>query len=820
MTWQIRSNPEVINIIIHQRNMRLKHLFFLVIIYAQFSSGFAQSCEIKGRVYNSINNQPIPFANIIIEGLYIGTSSDISGNYTIGDLEPGTYNIICSFLGFKTKVASEISLNSTKTTKVDFALVESTTNINEVLILTSPFTEKEESPVSLRTISSSEIYRSPGGNRDISKVLQILPGVASSPSFRNDIIVRGGAPNENRFYLDGIEVPNINHFATQGSSGGPVGMINVNFIREVDFYSGSFPSNRGNALSSILDFKQIDGNDESLKGTFTLGSSDVGMTMDGPIGEKSTFIFSARRSYLQFLFKALGLPFLPTYTDMQFKQTIKLDQKNQINIIGLGAIDDFTLNTSVNEGLGDEEEIRRNNYILGNLPINTQWNYTAGANWKHFSLNSYQNIVVSRSHLNNSAVKYLDNIQHPDSLLLDYKSAEIENKIRVENTIRKNGWKINMGAGYESITYNNKTYSKLQINGIATTVDFDSGLSMNKFSAFSQVSKEVLKRKLLLSLGCRVDWNDYSDAMNRPFEQFSPRFAASYSIKEKIKANFSIGRYYQLPPFTTLGYRDADSTLVNSEITYINSNHIITGLEFNPTPFSKMTLEGFYKQYDNYPFLTRDSISLANLGGDFGVVGNEPANSTSFGRTYGVEVLLQQKLMSSVYGILSYTFVRAEFSNKNNELTPSSWDNKHILNITTGKKLKNNLEIGAKFRLIGGAPYTPYDYDRSATIEVWDIVQQGVIDWDKLNEERYPTSHSLDIRIDKKWYFDHLAVNAYLDIQNVYNFQAVSQPFLDVDVDELGNPIINPGNPNQYILSPIENVSGSVLPSIGLMVEF
>ena len=331
-----KFNPKVINIIIHKSNMRIKPLLFLlVIISSQFSSAFAQSCEIKGRVHNSINNQPIPFANIIIEGLYSGTSSDISGNYTIEGLDPGTYNIICSFLGFKTKVAYEISLSSTKTTKVDFALVESSTKINEVVILASPFTEKEESPVSLRTISSSEIYRSPGGNRDISKVLQILPGVASSPSFRNDIIVRGGAPNENRFYLDGIEVPNINHFATQGSSGGPVGMINVNFIREVDFYSGSFPSNRGNALSSILDFKQIEGNDESLKGTFTLGSSDLGMTMDGPIGEKSTFIFSARRSYLQFLFKALGLPFLPTYTDMQFKQTIKIDQQNHITLIGL-----------------------------------------------------------------------------------------------------------------------------------------------------------------------------------------------------------------------------------------------------------------------------------------------------------------------------------------------------------------------------------------------------------------------------------------------------------------------------------------------------
>ena len=582
------------------------------------------------------------------------------------------------------------------------------------------------------------------------------------------------------------------------------------------------PPTEGNALSSIIEFKQIEGNDEGLKGTFMLGSSDAGITLDGPIGDKSTFILSARQSYLQLLFKALGLPFLPTYNDFQYKQTIKVNDKNRITIVGLGAVDDFTLNTSANDGLEDEEIIRRNNYILGNLPVNTQWNYTVGANWKHFGTNSFQNVVVSRNHLNNRAVKYQGNIEQPEFLILDYKSQEIENKVRLENTIRENGWKLNMGLGYENAIYTNSTYNQIVVDGAVNVIDFDSRLPINKFAVFSQVSKELVKNKLMVSFGVRMDCNDYSEEMSNPLDQMSPRLSASYSITEKLNANFNVGRYFQLPPYTIMGYRDSNSLLANKEnnITYIQSDHFIAGLEFNPGLLSKVTVEGFYKTYDNYPFLTRDSLSLANLGGDFGVIGNEPVTSTSFGRSYGLELLVQQKLLSSVYGILSYTFVRGEFSDKNDELINSSWDNRHILNVTAGKKFKNDWELGMKFRFVGGAPYTPYDVERSATIDVWNIVQQGVFDWDQLNEFRNPASHGLDVRLDKKWYFQKWAVNAYIDIQNIYNFQAISQPYLDVERDDSGNPIIDPNNPQSYEISEIENISGTVLPSIGLMIDF
>lgn len=794
----------------------------LIITIITAGNLLAQTGSIKGRVFNEINNESIPFANIVLDSTQIGTTSDENGRYVIDNLKPGIYNLTCSFVGFKTTYKYEITVGSTATVEINIALTEESALLDQVVIQTNQIEKSEESPLSKQTIGATEIFRNPGANRDISKVVQILPGVATTVSFRNDIIVRGGAPNENRFYLDGIEIPNINHFATQGSSGGPVGMINVNFIREVDFYSGAFPANRGNTLSSVMEFQQITGNREKLGGSFMLGSSDVGLTLNGPTGKNSSFILSARRSYLQFLFQALKLPFLPTYNDFQYKHFFEFGDKDQLTIVGLGAIDNFELNEDVNEGETDQETIDRNNYILGNLPINDQWNYTVGANWKHFSKNSYQNVVVSRNHLNNSAIKYKDNIEDPDQLLYDYNSEEIENKLRIESTKRVNGYNWNIGAGFEYVTYKNATFNKKAINGEVQIIDFESEFSMQKYSLFTQVSKSIFNERLSLSIGLRTDANSYSDEMSNFFDQLSPRFSASYQFTEKFSASFNLGRFYQLPAYTVMGYRDNNENLVNKEngITYIQSDHIVGGVQYNPTKYSKITVEAFYKKYDDYPFLTNDSISLANLGGDFGVIGNEPAVSISKGRSYGVEFFLQQKLSSSVYGLISYTFVRSEFEDKNGEYVASSWDNRHVLNITAGKKLKKNWELGAKFRFLGGSPFTPYDIEQSSRKDIWDVTQSGVNNWDLLNTQRNANSHGLDLRVDKRWFFKKWALNAYLDIQNIYNFQIETKPILDVVRDDSGNPIEDPADPSRYLVKEIENTTGTVLPSIGLMIEF
>ncbi|MFL2578881.1 MAG: TonB-dependent receptor plug domain-containing protein [Parvicellaceae bacterium] len=345
---------------------------------------------------------------------------------------------------------------------------------------------------------------------------------------------------------------------------------------------------------------------------------------------------------------------------------------------------------------------------------------------------------------------------------------------------------------------------------------------MWKTSLFGQISKKTLNNKLIASFGIRTDQNSYSKEMSNPLKQLSPRLSIAYAIAEKSSLNFNIGQYYQLPAYTVMGYRNNENQLVNrtNEITYINNKQIVFGLETNPGNYSKVTLEGFYKKYDNYPFLLGDSISLANLGGDFGVIGNEPVTSSSEGRSYGIEFLAQKKLNKSFYGILAYTWVRSEFKDKNDNYVPSAWDNQHIISMTGGIKLNNDWEIGMRFRFSGGSPYTPYNDTISSLTSVWDVNSFGVFDYNQLNGERLKSNHGLDIRIDKKWYWKKVTLNIYLDIQNLYNFQAETPRSLIALTDENGNKISDPNDPSRYQIKYLENTAGTVLPSIGLQFEF
>ncbi|MFQ3676145.1 MAG: TonB-dependent receptor, partial [Endomicrobiia bacterium] len=303
----------------------LKLKFYIIFIFISVSL-LSQNGEIRGRVYNELNNEPLPFSNIYIEGTDYGASSDFNGNFIIAGLKPGIYRLKVSSLGFENRYSDEIQVIAGRTVNISIPMRESVLTLDEVTVKAKVFTKKEEAPVSLRKLGLSEIENSPGANRDISKVIQNLPGVAAfSAQNRNDIIVRGGASNESKFYLDDIEIPTINHFSTQGASGGTNGILNADFIRDLEFYAGAFPASRGNALSGVFNFKQIDGNNQKIKSRASLGASEVSLTIDGPLTENTTFIVSARRSYLNFLFKLIGLPFLPTFNDYQFKVKTRID---------------------------------------------------------------------------------------------------------------------------------------------------------------------------------------------------------------------------------------------------------------------------------------------------------------------------------------------------------------------------------------------------------------------------------------------------------------------------------------------------------------
>lgn len=232
-----------------------------------------------------------------------------------------------------------------------------------------------------------------------------------------------------------------------------------------------------------------------------------------------------------------------------------------------------------------------------------------------------------------------------------------------------------------------------------------------------------------------------------------------------------------------------------------------------------MTVEGFYKLYSNYPFSVTDSISIASKGGDFGTFGDEEVVPTGKGRAYGFEVLMQEKEWKGINFILSYTFVRSEFLNGDGKYISSAWDNKHLLNITARKTFGKGWDVGFKWRFVGGTPYTPYDLEKSSLIAAWDASGRGYLDYSRFNSLRFKPFHQLDIRIDKSFFFKKWSLTLYTDVQNVYNFQSETQEFL-LNTDENGNILYDPNDPNRYQLRSIRSFSGTVLPSIGIIVEF
>lgn len=812
-------NKYSISVVSGAKHIFMKRGFLLTFfLFLSFSilSGQTNSGVIKGRVYNAKTNEGVPFATVQVFGTTTGAVTDFDGNFSFTGLKPGYVELRVSSVGYKTYISSALLVTNSNQVNTEIPLEESAIGLGEVVVKASPFVKKIETPVSVRVIGIDEIEKNPGGNRDISRVIQSFPGVASTPAFRNDVIVRGGGPNENRFYIDNVEIPYLNHFSTQGSSGGPVGIINVDFVQSVDFISGAFPASKGNALSSVLNFTFLDGNKDKMKVRATVGASDLGLTLDGPTGENSSLLLSVRRSYLQFLFGAIGLPFLPNYTDFQVKYKVRLNDKNELTVIGLGAKDDFVLNLEANE-----TEYQR--YILDYIPVQEQYSYTTGLVFKHFRKGGYDTWVLSRNYLNNSQYKYAGNIETSENKVLDYLSGEGEIKSRFERTIiGDDGFRVNFGAGAEYAHYRNSTYRLLFTPSGKEELSYDTNLKLGKFNAFGQVSKSYIDERLRLSLGARTDFSSYSSSLGNPLRQISPRFSASWSFSEKFNFNFNVGRYFQLPPYTALGYSDLAGNLINrqNKLQYVQSDHLVAGFEFVPRENVQLTFEGFYKSYSKYPFSVKDSVPLSSKSAGYGIFGDEELISVSDGRAFGFEVLGRLKEFRKTNMVFSYTFVRSEFRGLDQSWVPSSWDNRHLFNLTSTTSLGRNWDLGFKWRYVGGAPYTPYDLNKSSVKEAWDVQGQGYLDYSAFNSARLKAFHQLDLRVDKQYFFKGWSLMLYVDVQNVYNHKADQPKLLLRDADSNGIPVTDPADPLRYSLKYVDAEAGTVLPTVGIIVEF
>ena len=788
------------------------HTLFVFLFFVFISAYGAQTYSVKGVVTSHATGEGLPFVSVGIWNTPMGTMTDSLGNYFIGNLSPGMYRIQVSSVGYKTYVSPEFRISSYDYT-LDIALEESQVALSEVSVVAAPFRSSIESPIAMRVIGVQEIEKSPGANRDISKVVNSFPGVASAVGngYRNDLMIRGGGPSENKFFLDGVEIPNINHFSTQGASGGPVGIIDADLIREVNFYTGAFPVSRGNALSSVFDFKLLDGTPDKYTFKGTVGASELALTSKGHIGNKTTYIVSVRQSYLQLLFSLLDMPFLPRYTDAQFKVKTRFSQEHELMVLGLGAIDDMKLNTETDP----EDESKQ--YLLNYLPTIKQNTYTLGAVYKHYSGNHTQTVVLSRSFMNNSNIKYRDNDESStDNLTLRLKSDEIENHLRFENRSLVGLFDLTAGFNVDYAVYRNNTFQRA-FTDIPKEIRYKTDLGLFKWGIFVTSGYKSADDRFSASFGFRLDACNYSSLTDNPFKQFSPRLSLSYNVIGNFFLNGSIGRFYQLPAYTTMGYQE-DNVLINkSRLKYVCSDQAVVGVEYYINKWARLTVEGFYKKYTHSPLSLRDSIPLACKGTDYGVSGNEAASSTARGRAYGLEVMLRWFGMGRFTALASYTWYRSQFEDPATGIyIPSAWDYRHLFTLSGTYKLPKNWDIGLKFRLMGGAPYTPYDEYTSSLVPAWDATARPYYDYDRYNTGRLKTFYEADIRVDKSFYFKGVMLGFYVDLQNVLNFKYDNPPVLI----STGEKYVDNDGTERYRMKYIAQQSGVILPTLGITVEF
>lgn len=775
---------------------------------------------VRGKIIDKQSRQPVAYANVVVVGIPgKGASTDSLGMFRIEQVPPGIYRFEATLIGYKSAVTPEYVV-SASTPFIEIEMEEDENMLAAVVVTPSPFRKTVESPVSMRIIGLQEIEKSPGGNRDISRIVRAYPGVSFSPiGYRNDLIVRGGSPSENRFYMDGIEIPNINHFATQGASGGPVSIVNADLIREISFYTGAFPANRSGAMSSVLDFRLKDGNPDKQTFKATLGASEVSFSGNGHLSDKTTYLFSLRQSYLQLLFKALGLPFLPNFIDGQFKLKTKLSAHNELTILGLVGIDKMKLNT---DEKGEDAE-----YILSYLPTIHQETFTVGTSYRHYAGKHVQTLTLSHNYLNNRNVKYLNNDEsYEDNLTLRLRSVEQKTTLRFENQTRLGQWTLKEGAEMNYSNYTNRT--KQRMFGYTTLSDYQTDLNIFSWGGFFSTDYTTANKRFSASAGIRTDGNNYNREMKELWKQLSPRLSLSYELTKQWTLSGNAGLYHQLPPYTALGFKDNDGHYINKDLKYMRVMETSLGLDWHLQDRLMISAEGFFKQYGRMPLSLRDNIPLACKGDDYGTVGNEALTPTAEGRAYGVEAMLRWQIPGRFNFVSSFTVFRSEYRNGNGDsddnipsgtkYISSAWDNRFILNVSGTYNLPRRWSIGGKLSYIGGAPYTPYDEEKSSLVEAWNAQGRPYYDYSKYNTERLPNFAQLDIRVDKSFYFHRCMVGFYLDLQNITGSKLKQQ-----DVIMSTGVIENPSAPieeQRYKMKKLKQESGTLLPSIGVTVEF
>ncbi len=766
---------------------------------------FGTTGSLSGHVRDASTHQPLIGVNVIISGTELGAATDMDGNFRVDSAPVGSYNVHVSMIGYEAVTRPNVHVVPQRTTTINFDLHPTVLKSESVTVTAKYFEQTRDAITSSRTIDIEEIRSDPVGVYDIMAMMQALPSVVSGSDQYNEIIVRGGAPGENLFVMDYLEIPYPNHYPEQGKGGGPVTMVDTDFIERIDFYAGAFPARYGEKLSSVMDVTLRSGNREKHLGKVKMNMAGFGANVEGPLADNGSYLFSLKRSFLDFVIVSTGMQAVPQYWSSQGKITYDLSTTKKLMFNYIGGIDAINIEGEDNPSLRGAE----------NVEFDSQ-QATVGMTYKNlFSKKGFSILSLSKSlvQLNTDVYELAENNQRD----MYHQRRDLENETTFRSEVNyqiKPGIDVNTGFSIKTINldYDNwfeprptilygyslssavepdtiseyvfyDTYfqnpativTPLDTLGVADTIKTNAIMDYRKMGGFLHVSFQPI-RTLEIFVGGRYDHLDFTGKSSA-----SPRFGLSYHFSEMLSLNFSAGRYFQ-PPFNKYlnSVRGTPSKLKN-----YYADQAVIGLEYFPAVDTRITLEAFSKEYADmvtYEMLVgsdgRDSLNYYNT-----------INGGS-GRSKGVELFIQKKYTKNWYGSLSWSHSIAEgVDPRSDQYYPWIYDYGDVVNIIGGYKVRyadydwyrqfrgnvwaksfswlpfmpsDEFEISFKFRYMGGRPYTPKIYDH--TVRDWYV--ESFQPWNTARHEPYLR---LDLMLQQRFYFKRVNMVVFWDFLNIFN---------------------------------------------------
>lgn len=757
----------------------------LVAVFAPRAGAQAPSGLVAGRVLVAGTDAPIPGAQVALEGTERRTVTDDQGRFVIAAVAPGIWRLQVRAIGYRPQFVPDIAVGSGKPTSVVVRLEPAPSDLAALEVRASYFTPAIEGSTSTQSLGSEAIRRAPGVQEDVVRAVALLPGVGVTQPGRNDLVVRGGAPFENLFLVDGIEVPNINHFGTQGSTGGPLSLINVDAVEQASFSAGGFASKYGDRTASVTSITLREGTRERIAGEATLSATGGFLVGEGPLGPSGSFYVSARRSYLDLLFKAAGFGFVPAYADLQVKLVQDLTARDRLSFLLIGADGTVTF-------FNDDADKR---YENSRVAAPSQRQYFAGLTWRRLVPRGILDVTLGRTYTDFRTIQN-DSLDPPTTIFRAF-STEGEQSLRADLSLQATP-RVEFGIGavarYASrLRYDLLVPGALRTDslGLPRPLGVDTTFRAARAAAYTQVQWQLSPR-LRSTLGARADHYAFLGGITR----VSPRLGLRYALNARTTFSASAGRYWQAPSYIWL-VGDAS----NSALPPFRADQAVLGVERLLRPDLKLQFEVFAKGYHDYPRRAfRPQAVLSPSGFDdvtsdipFGL---EPLRAVARGRAVGAELFVHKQLSEvPVFGLASVSVSRTTFDGADGRTRAGSFDTRAIANAVLGWRPNARWELSGKFRVATGLPTTPF---------VTSGPTAGQQDFTQWNEgKRLPLFHALDLRVDRRWSLRRTQLIGYVDLQNVYGRENVSGLRW-----------------NQRTQAVERSTSIGLLPSIGFSVEF